>query len=148
MQALAGFYIDNDRSAEAEKLLAETLEIQRRMLGPEQPDTLVTSIYLGVAIGAPGRFEEAEKLLTETLETCRRVLGPDHWVTFASMYQLACLAALEGDREKALDWLTQAINQGWNDMDRAVRDDDLQFLRGDPAFEALVARARGTEKRN
>ena len=58
------------------------------------------------------------------------------------MYNLACVAALRGDRRQALDWLARAVDHGLKDADHMAKDDDLKSLRGDPAFEALVARAR------
>ena len=80
-------------------------------------------------------YAEAEKLWRETLEMQRRMLGQDHPDTVSSMYDVACRAALRGDRKQALD-------HGWKEADPMAKDDDLRFLRGDPAFEALVARAR------
>jgi non-specific serine/threonine protein kinase/serine/threonine-protein kinase len=59
-----------------------------------------------------------------------------------SMYNLGCLAALRGDRKLALDWLGQAVGHGWRGADGMAEDSDLKSLRGDPRFEALVARTR------
>ena len=66
----------------------------------------------------------------------------DHPETLASMNNLARVSARRGDRKQALDWLTQVVDHGGTNADRMAKDDDLQSLRGDAAFEALVARAR------
>ena len=90
-------------------------------------------------IGDP---QGAEKLYKEALEIQRRVLNQDHPDTVNTMYNLSCAAARRGDREQALDWLTQAVDHGWKGADRMAKADDLKSLLGNPAFEALVARAR------
>ena len=97
---------------------------------------------LAAVYESQGRYAEVEKLHKETLEIERRVLGQDHPDTIRSMVNLACVAALRGDREQALDWLTQMVDHGWKDADQIAKDDYLKSLRGDSAFEALVARAR------
>ena len=90
----------------------------------------------------PRRVDPAEEFYKQTLEIQRRVLGQDHPATANSIYGLACVAALRGDRKQALEWLTQAVDHGWKHADHMAKDDDLKSLHGDPAFEALVARAR------
>jgi pentatricopeptide repeat protein len=112
------------------------------VLGRDHPETLGSVQNLANAYSKQGRYAEAEKLYEETLEIERRVLGQDHPDTLASMYNLACVAARRGNREHALDCLTQAVGHGYKDADWMAKDDDLKSLRGDPAFEALVARAR------
>ena len=73
----------------AEKLHSEALEIQRRVLGKEHPDTLRSRNNLAVAIKFQGRHEEAERLHREVLEIRRRVLGSEHPDTLDSMQNLA-----------------------------------------------------------
>jgi hypothetical protein len=87
------------------------------------------------------RFSEAGTLLAEVLEVQRRVLGEDHPQTLDTVYNLGCLAALKGDRTAALHWLRQAVSQGYHAADWMTRDADLEVLRGDPEFEAIVAQA-------
>jgi hypothetical protein len=57
------------------------------------------------------------------------------------LYNLACLDALEGNEETALERLREAIAAGWATT-RILDDPDLDSLRGDPRFEALVAEVR------
>jgi tetratricopeptide (TPR) repeat protein len=148
MHTLAGVYMSQERYAEAEKLCKETVEIQRRVLGQDHPDTL-SSVHgcLGYVHYDQGRYAEAEKLWKETLEIRRRVLGQAHPDTLGSMYDLACAAALRGDRRQGLDWLTQAVDHGYSDAESMAQDEDLTSLRDEPAFEALLARARENEAR-
>lgn len=77
------------RFAEAEKLERETLDICRRVLGPEHPDTLGTMNNLGSTLDYESRYAEAAQLQRETFEIQRRVLGPEHRDTMGSMNNLA-----------------------------------------------------------
>jgi hypothetical protein len=52
---------------EAEKLDREALNIERRVLGPEHSDTLVSMVNLGRVLTEAGRYAEAEKLQREEL---------------------------------------------------------------------------------
>jgi hypothetical protein len=90
---------------------------------------------------ARGRYAEAGTLLREVLGSARKVLGENHPNTAMTLYNLGCTEALRGNRAGALDWLGQAVAHGWSEGDRMAQDSDLKSLRGDPAFEALAARA-------
>src|ERR1035438_8552798 len=76
MNCLATALDDEGRYAEAEKLYRETLDIQRRVLGTEHPDTLRSMNNLAIVLNHQRRFTEAEKLHRETLDIQRRILGP------------------------------------------------------------------------
>ncbi|MFZ0866002.1 MAG: serine/threonine-protein kinase [Candidatus Sulfotelmatobacter sp.] len=70
-------------------LLERSAEIRRRVLGPENPDTLATMHHLASTLTGEGHYAEAEKLQRETLEIQRRVLGPENPYTLLSMNNLA-----------------------------------------------------------
>ena len=70
-------------------LLERAVEIRRRVLGPENPETLATMHHLATTLGGDGRYSEAEKLFRETIATERRVLGPENAFTLLSMNNLA-----------------------------------------------------------
>jgi tetratricopeptide (TPR) repeat protein len=78
MQNLAVLYLSQARYAEAEPLFVKGLEIQRRALGKEHPDTRtvmgnLTLLYLDAV-----RYEDAQKLSGQLLEISRRTKGiPD-----------------------------------------------------------------------
>jgi hypothetical protein len=59
--------------------------------------------------------------------------------------ELGCVAARQNHRAQAFAWLTQAADHGLKDADHVANDADLISLRGDPAFDALVARVRENE---
>jgi len=122
----------------------ETLDIRRRVLGPEHPDTLKSMSNLGEVLIRQGQYAEAARLLGETLDIKRRVLGPDHPSTTAALYNLGCISAMKGNRPDALSFLRQAIDHGLSPTGKLgmEKDDDLKALNGDARFVALVAYAK------
>jgi non-specific serine/threonine protein kinase/serine/threonine-protein kinase len=74
---------------QTQKLLEKSLELRRRALGPQHPDTLRTMNELGHILRLEGRLTESEKLLRETLESERRVLGPENPDTLLCMIELS-----------------------------------------------------------
>jgi len=74
---------------QAEPLLKEALDTQRRVLGREHPDTLRSAVEMGRLLHATLRDDESEKLLVETLGIQKRVLGAEHPDTLRTMGDLA-----------------------------------------------------------
>ncbi len=56
------------------------------------------------------------------------------------LYNGACFYASQGDNPRALDLLQQAVQLGWGDRAWMEHDSELESLRDDPAFKALLAR--------
>lgn len=140
MSSLGVTLTQERRYAEAEKQFRETLEIQRRVLGPEHQYTLGSLELEAIVIAREGRYTDAEKLFREAIAIAGRakqsgLLGRA-WDNFA------CAAANAGRREEALNYLEQAIDNGFRAPDAIAADPDLKSLHGDPRFEALVAKAR------
>ena len=82
---------------------------------------------------------EREKALSwmpeETLRTCRR--------DFSYSADVACAYVMLGETDEALDWLENAIELGFlNHRYLGEIDPILAPLRGDPRFQALMARAK------
>lgn len=129
---------------EAEKLLRETLDLQRHVLGGDHPNTLTTMNGLADVLNKETKYDEAEKVQQETRDIQRRVMGPEHPETAISTYNLGCIALHKGKRVEALRLLREAIDHGLPaklavEMDK---DSDLALLHGDPGFDALVAHAK------
>jgi tetratricopeptide (TPR) repeat protein len=85
--------------------------------------------YLGV-----GRNAEAAQAYEQLIAT-------GHRGTIA-YYNLACAYALTGQKDKALNALQQALEQGPWMKKQAQRDPDLATLREDSRFQALTANTR------
>jgi eukaryotic-like serine/threonine-protein kinase len=91
MHFMADVYANLGLYSQTQSLLTRAVDIRRRVLGPENPDTLSSMSRLARMLSAQSRHAEAEKLLREALDTQRRVLGPEHSDTLLSMNNLANL---------------------------------------------------------
>ena len=89
MSNLATTLLAKGYLAGARKLQEKTLAIQRRLLGPDHPDTLTSMNNLASTLQSQGDLAGARKLHEEVLDVIRRVLGPDHANTLSSMSNLA-----------------------------------------------------------
>jgi tetratricopeptide (TPR) repeat protein len=89
-------------------------------------------------------FDAALRYFGRAREIREKVFGAGHRALGWNSYDHACVLALKGDRAAALEALREAVAVGWS-SDLIVSDDDLDSLRGDPAFEAIVEEA-GTRR--
>jgi TolB-like protein/Flp pilus assembly protein TadD len=55
-------------------------------------------------------------------------------------YNVACLYAVQGEVDRALECLEEALRVGFGNREWLKRDPDLDSLREDPRFEALIER--------
>lgn len=78
MSLLAYALKEEGRFTKSEKLFRKTIEIQRRVLGPEHPDTLLSMSNLVSTLEGENDYGEAERLSRDALQIQRRVLGPEH----------------------------------------------------------------------
>ncbi len=81
-------YVDLGLYPEARTQLERALELNRRVLGSRNPETLRSMTRLARATLLQGKFPQAEALVSEALEMQRRVLGADHPDTLDSMFGL------------------------------------------------------------
>jgi hypothetical protein len=64
-----------------------------------------------------------------------------------SWYLCGCVLALSGKPGEALKAMESAVQKGWRNHARALRDPDLDSLRGMPAFEEILTKMRSEELR-
>jgi tetratricopeptide (TPR) repeat protein len=108
-RALAGLLRVRGEFVQAESLLRQTAEAQRRVLGEEHPDTSTTMNELALALWGPGRFAEAESIHRRTLEIQRRVLGEEHIDTLKSRCHLGAVCRALGKSAEAETLLRRAL---------------------------------------
>ena len=82
--------------SKAQSLIERAVADKRRVLGPENPETLKYASLLGAALYDQGQYAQAETLLLETIAVQRRVLGPEHADTLSSMSRLADVLIFQG----------------------------------------------------
>jgi tetratricopeptide (TPR) repeat protein len=110
MSDLAALYIRRGRYDEAEPLVFEAYESQRRVLGDDHPDTLGTMSNLAELHVDRGRYEQAESLLLDALEIQTRVFGSDHPVTLGSTNLLGRLYTNTGRLERASALMHESLD--------------------------------------
>jgi non-specific serine/threonine protein kinase/serine/threonine-protein kinase len=88
-----------------------------------------------------GNYDEALQWYRRGLAIREEIFGPDHPSSGWNLYDQACLLALSGDADSALTTLNRALDLGWSNA-RIFEDDDLDSLRGDPEFEAILEEVR------
>src|SRR6266853_2314922 len=78
MQVMGEVYLNLGLFSRAKDLEQQSLDIRRRVLGPENPDTLATMDDLAGALEECGQYVEAAKMFREEIDIERRVLGPEN----------------------------------------------------------------------
>jgi non-specific serine/threonine protein kinase/serine/threonine-protein kinase len=86
------------------------LEVRRRVLGPEHPDTLISMSNLGILYQKQGKSADAEAIYTKILEVRRRVLGPENRATTNVMVLLAKVWMGRLMYAEAVSLLSEALN--------------------------------------
>jgi len=79
----------------------EALDIQKRILGLDHPDTLNTMNSLSTVFIRMGKYAEAESSLRETVSRQKQVLGAEHQQTITSMHNLGVVYYYQGKYEEA-----------------------------------------------
>jgi eukaryotic-like serine/threonine-protein kinase len=133
------------RYGEAEKLAREALDIEQRVEGPESPGYLNAENRLGNVLTVEGHYQDAEKLYWEAIRNATKTNALN--LLAGSWYDLACMSAKAGRHDKALEYLSHAVDSGFGLPEWIASDADLKPLHGDPRFDALVAKARQTAAR-
>lgn len=67
--------------------------------------------------------------------------------THHAQFSIGCAFALLGDDAKAVEWITKAANEGYPSYPRFSSEPDLAALKGNAAFESLLARLRSDHER-
>jgi tetratricopeptide (TPR) repeat protein len=95
---------------ESEAIQREVLEIRRRTLGEDHPETLLTMSAIASLVRDTGRLGEAEALFLDTLERRRRVLGETHSSTLHTLAGYASILRQQGKVEEAIPQYQAALD--------------------------------------
>jgi len=102
-------YMDLGVYPEARKQLERALELQRRVLGADNPATLRNISRLSRLDLLQGRFADAERMAKQALDAQRRVLPRDDQDTLASLTNLGNVLNQEGKSPQAEALYQQAL---------------------------------------
>ncbi len=89
----------------------EALEIRRKELGDEHPDTLASMSEFGVLLKSRGNLAESFACRTDVLEKYRRVLGDEHPGTLDSIDRMGAVLHNQGKLTEAEDYYLQALEK-------------------------------------
>jgi eukaryotic-like serine/threonine-protein kinase len=131
LQTMGEVYSGLGLRSRAETLLTRAVDIRRRVLGPNNPDTLDSMSKLSWILYLEGRYPDAEKLQRETLAAQRRVLGNNDARTDQSIAQLADIFGEEGRYSEA------------EQLDRELLEIDRKFHPQDSGSLMLATRNLG-----
>ena len=109
---------------QAHPLLLRAMQIQQRVLGPNNPETLNSAYWLGLTLLYQGHYRDSERLERQTFETQTRVLGPENRATLLSMHVLAWSLEQQGRFPEA----EQLYRKGLDIERRTLGPDDPQTL--------------------
>jgi len=122
----------------ARRMIERNIAIAEKWYGPQHMETAAAMAGLAYHEYAVGNMGLAHELMERSLETQIRVVGARARRLGITYYNLACINAIEGNRSKALANLKLALDTGWS-WRGVETDTDLDSLRGDPEFEAMMA---------
>ena len=100
-------------------------------LSPDNPDHLA---QLGQIHALQGRRDAAHQVIARLKELAG--------TRFVPAYDLALVHAALGERDAAIEWLQRAYDERYGPLVFLRVDPDIDGVRGDPRFDALVARIR------
>lgn len=125
----------------ARRMIERNIAIAEKWYGPQHIETAAAMAGLAYHEYAVGNMGLAHELMERSLETQIRVVGPQARRLGITYYNFACINAIEGNRSEALANLKLALDTGWS-WRGVETDTDLDSLRGDPEFEAMMAEIR------
>ena len=111
MNTIGQSYIDLGEYSRAQSQYEGALEIRRRLLGPEAPETLDSMFLVASALAfQANRSVEAENLLRKLLEIERRLHGPDSAQAVWTESELAASLLGQGRFSEAEKFYSEAYN--------------------------------------
>ncbi|MEJ2086284.1 MAG: protein kinase [Acidobacteriota bacterium] len=101
---------------------------QRRLeLFPDDNNARVKGAIALMQLGQRDRAEEWLRLVEESSR------GDS-----LTLYNIACVYSVAGEVDRGIDFLERSVEAGAHDLSWFLQDSDLDNLRGDPRFEALI----------
>jgi tetratricopeptide (TPR) repeat protein len=86
---------------QAESMVLEAVRIRKKILGSDEPSTLLSLNLLASVLADLGKYSEAESMHRQNLATREKVLGLDHPDTLVTMNNLALVLSRQGKYSEA-----------------------------------------------
>src|SRR5439155_4406934 len=95
-QTIGNTYRDLGLYPDAQRQTERALDLRRRVLGEEHPDTLSSMNSIALLYMYQGKYAQAEPVFVKVVQLQRRVLGEEHPDTLGSMSNLTLLYRFQG----------------------------------------------------
>jgi hypothetical protein len=118
---------------ECRPLFEEVVRLRARVLGNDDPATLLAACNMGACLALDGVYHAALQLNEDTVRRCERLLGTDHETTMLATANLAGTLSRLGEHQRALALHRDVLRR----RKRISGEDSLMTLRA----EASVAKA-------
>ena len=109
---LATIYGETDRQAQAEPYWRRSLEIRRKHLGPDHPESIGTGDKLGLCLVAQAKFGDAEPLLRKSLAHREGYYGAEDPGIMSSLNHMARLFLAQKKHAEAEAFAGRAVKIG------------------------------------
>jgi len=138
--------------AHAQPLFEQALEIYRRLLSDDNPETAACYNNLAVNLNAQGKYVQAQPLYEKALEIRRRLLSDDHPETAGTYDDVAANLSAQGKyaqaqplHEKALEIFRRVLSDDHPDTARSYNNlaanlhAQGKYAQAQPLFEKALA---------
>jgi tetratricopeptide (TPR) repeat protein len=129
---------DQGKYAAAQPLLEKALEIRRRLLSDDHPDTALSYGNVAGNLHSQGKYAQAERLFEKALQIDCRLLTDDHPRTASAYSWLAATLYEQGKYAQAQPLYTRAL-----EIDRRLLSDDHPHTATNYSNLALNLNAQG-----
>lgn len=123
-------YSRQKRLDEAEQMVLKLLDIQQRILGEEDLETVETMENLSLILYHQARLDEAEQTMLKVLDIRRQLLGAEDLITAKIMNNLSMVLLQQGRLNETEALLAQAVELSLKLLDQKhlISADDLLDL--------------------
>jgi tetratricopeptide (TPR) repeat protein len=104
-------YYTQQKYAEAEQVLRQSVQQREKVLGAEHVDTLKSKYLLAVTLYKQQKYAEAEVLLQQSVQQREKVIGAEHVNSLESKYWLAATLYDQQKYTEAEQLLQQLVQQ-------------------------------------
>ncbi|KAL8719057.1 MAG: hypothetical protein Q9225_003891 [Loekoesia sp. 1 TL-2023] len=104
-------YSEVGRPKEALQLMEPVVDVYKRTLGEEHPETLNSINSLASYYSNIGRYQEALQLIEPVIDVYKRTLGEEHPETLGSIHSLAIRYSEVGRYQEALQLMERVVEE-------------------------------------
>src|SRR5262249_36242042 len=101
LYTMANIHTNLGLYSKAEAQLNRTIDIRRRILGPNSLETVKARETLALVLYRQGQYARADRLARQTLELERKLYGTANPATLTAMNDLGLILLAEGQREES-----------------------------------------------